>query len=165
MGVTHALPSISIGSWGLAVPGWKEPSKLNHLPPFQMFRDLAVVTHRGGGPPHRASSSYGSLHLPKQVTGRPPIPSSTHGLPASPWVGAVGGYRVSGAPHGKPSSGSAPDPHLRRHLHLHPWLCLHGAAPCVCCPWLFSESLHVPSSTRQVRQGKALVFTDDKTEA
>lgn len=46
-----------------------------------------------------------------------------------------------------------------------PWLCLHGAAPCVCYCWLFSESLHVPSSTRQVKQGKALVFTDDETEA
>lgn len=33
-GVIRALSSIRIGSLGLALPSWKEPSKLNHLPPI-----------------------------------------------------------------------------------------------------------------------------------
>lgn len=45
------------------------------------------------------------------------------------------------------------------------WLCPHEAGLCVYCTWLFSENLHVHSSTKQARPVRPLLFTDEETEA
>lgn len=106
------LPCTAFGSWDLAVPSWREPSKLNLPLPFHRrgnrnpdrYAGIWLESFTEKEVPHMGPLlPMDSFTCPKQVTGglHPPTPPDV--LPASPCMGAVAGCRVPGAPRGAPS--------------------------------------------------------------